>query len=647
MSPSPAPAASSELPWAFIDCPTDTLVALLAHMLDLLIRHNDQVTLTPDALTRFHSRAPPGISVQDYLARIVKYTNCEKIPLLSLLSYIDITCLNLPTFTLSSLTVHRFLIASICAGSKAQCDVFCTNAHYAKVGGIKTGELNALERELVRVTEWDLCCHAETLQRYYTSLIRSHGGYTQAPEPATSPFVQFPDPYPDPTHSTREGGDTAGEEGDGEGCADCDPGQGQTGEEAGGGVGGGTGDEDHDMPLQSSPARPPLNGSLSEDPAGSRDEKMIIDPSPTLSASTRGRPRRRRTSHMDVDPSRGHLSKKGKGAEREGTGGDEGDGDEGGSPYSAASSSVPSSSRSRSRGGSRSSRRGRTGGSPRDAFGAPSGSAKEGTGLNEERGPAGAGIGTIIPPTPDVAHPSQPPISKNPTPQTLSKPPLSTATSSTSTFASTSTSTQKDLHPTHSHSHPHHPHAPKFLKNLGNMFKKKSSPGAEERPVEGDVALSGAGAGVGAGAGGVSVPPPQTGGTGIAPEARQHTIVSSKPLGSLPRANPSQSSRTPIPGFKSPPQSPRGRPHPGEVSSRADAESPEMDKAVSLTPRVRTRGETSLDSPRERVWLGPGEAPTAGLRASAGVAAGGSGGDEAADKNQAWTEEEPGKRAKA
>lgn len=46
-------------------------------MLELLIRHNDQVVLTPDALTRFHSRAAPGISVVEYLRRIVKYTNME------------------------------------------------------------------------------------------------------------------------------------------------------------------------------------------------------------------------------------------------------------------------------------------------------------------------------------------------------------------------------------------------------------------------------------------------------------------------------------------------------------------------------------------------------------------------------------------
>lgn len=72
-----SPITKPELPWAFHDCPIDTLVVLISHMLDLLMQHNDQVQLTPAALTRFHSRAAPGISVLDYLRRIVKYTNME------------------------------------------------------------------------------------------------------------------------------------------------------------------------------------------------------------------------------------------------------------------------------------------------------------------------------------------------------------------------------------------------------------------------------------------------------------------------------------------------------------------------------------------------------------------------------------------
>ncbi|KAK8845373.1 hypothetical protein IAR55_006086 [Kwoniella newhampshirensis] len=342
--PQPQPSSSSsttteglaELPWAFIDCPLETLITLLAHMLDLLITHNDQVLLTPDALTRFHSRAAPGISVVDYLRRIVRYTNCEKIPLLSLLSYIDITCLNLPTFTLSSLTVHRFLIASVCAGSKAQCDVFCTNAHYAKVGGIKTNELNALERELLRVTKWDLCCHAETLQKYYTSLIRSHGGHTQAPPPIAPPFMEFPRSHSKPRPAAESPG-IGSEIADEESEIDAEKDGALLNDEDV------KDDEDLEMRRGSSDS-----GDISRHPPS--DGMMVVDTqsesiSPTI--SSRGRTKQRRKSKasvtMDIDPTLRPASHSTDLLQS--------------SPYSASgstasSSSIPSSSRSSIRGGS-------------------------------------------------------------------------------------------------------------------------------------------------------------------------------------------------------------------------------------------------------------------------------------------------------
>jgi hypothetical protein len=65
-------------------------------------------------------------------------------------------CRRLPRFTISSLTVHRFIIASVCVSTKALCDAFCTNSHYAKIGGIRVTELNVLEREFLANMDWRL-----------------------------------------------------------------------------------------------------------------------------------------------------------------------------------------------------------------------------------------------------------------------------------------------------------------------------------------------------------------------------------------------------------------------------------------------------------------------------------------------------------
>src|SRR6266545_5794946 len=107
-----------EMPTSFEDAPVDHLVqligtqrflfwrdgfhsrkkSLLADMLQRLIAHNDRIPLSPyvfiyrvtltfqciqclffssEALTRFHSRSAPGITVVDYLRRIVRFANVE------------------------------------------------------------------------------------------------------------------------------------------------------------------------------------------------------------------------------------------------------------------------------------------------------------------------------------------------------------------------------------------------------------------------------------------------------------------------------------------------------------------------------------------------------------------------------------------
>lgn len=136
--------------------------------------HNDQIPLSPESLTRFHSRAAPTISVLEYLQRIVRFTNVEKSCLLLILLYIDRICAHRPTFMLSSLTCHRFIITSIAASSKGLCDTFCPNKFYARVGGISVSELNMLEREFLAMIEWRLMCTRDVLHQYYINLVRTH-----------------------------------------------------------------------------------------------------------------------------------------------------------------------------------------------------------------------------------------------------------------------------------------------------------------------------------------------------------------------------------------------------------------------------------------------------------------------------------------
>ncbi|KAI9277116.1 cyclin-domain-containing protein [Phascolomyces articulosus] len=166
-----------QVPEYFYAVDISYLTHMIADMLGRLISHNDLIPLTPSNLTRFHSRTPPNISLNDYLRRIVKYASVEKACLLVLLIYIDRVCELHPQFTISSLTVHRFLITAVTVSSKSLCDSYCTNSHYAKVGGISTQELNALELEFLRLIDWNLSSSGPVLQQYYTNLVQQHPCY--------------------------------------------------------------------------------------------------------------------------------------------------------------------------------------------------------------------------------------------------------------------------------------------------------------------------------------------------------------------------------------------------------------------------------------------------------------------------------------
>ncbi|CEP63387.1 Pho80p LALA0_S08e01266g [Lachancea lanzarotensis] len=139
------------LPSNFSKCPRSDLVILISRMLSFLIHINDSASRTEQyELTRFHSRVPPQISVYDYLMRMTRYSALEPAVLIASVYYIDLFSAVYPAFSLNSLTVHRFLLTATAVASKGLCDSFCTNTHYARVGGVQCSELHVLENDFLK-----------------------------------------------------------------------------------------------------------------------------------------------------------------------------------------------------------------------------------------------------------------------------------------------------------------------------------------------------------------------------------------------------------------------------------------------------------------------------------------------------------------
>ncbi|KAL4804846.1 cyclin-domain-containing protein [Aspergillus unguis] len=173
----PADPAIKYLPVRYEYADTKDLVVLVSSMLMELIRFNDKIPLHQGRLTRFHSRTPPRISVHDYLQRLTTHATLSPPILLSMVYYIDRLCALYPAFTVSSLTIHRFLITSATVASKGLSDSFWTNKTYARVGGISLTELALLELEFLFRVEWRIVPQPEVLNDYYQSLAERCDGY--------------------------------------------------------------------------------------------------------------------------------------------------------------------------------------------------------------------------------------------------------------------------------------------------------------------------------------------------------------------------------------------------------------------------------------------------------------------------------------
>jgi hypothetical protein len=153
------------------------MVVLIANMISELIQTNDALPLRSGVLTRFHSRTPPGISVLDYLQRLAKHATLTPPLLLAMVYYIDRLCLLYEAFTITSLTVHRFLITAATVAAKGLSDSFWNNATYARVGGIKIAELGMLELDFLYRVDWKIVPNPETLVEYYRGLVSRSEGY--------------------------------------------------------------------------------------------------------------------------------------------------------------------------------------------------------------------------------------------------------------------------------------------------------------------------------------------------------------------------------------------------------------------------------------------------------------------------------------
>lgn len=136
------------------------------------IAKNSNWAFSKDARTQvFDCYEPPDMSIQSYLERIFRYTRAGPSVYVVAYVYIDRFCQGNPGFRINPRNVHRLLITTIMLASKYVEDMNYRNSYFARVGGLRTEELNKMEIEMlflmgfkmhVNVSVYEsYCCHLE------------------------------------------------------------------------------------------------------------------------------------------------------------------------------------------------------------------------------------------------------------------------------------------------------------------------------------------------------------------------------------------------------------------------------------------------------------------------------------------------------
>lgn len=167
-----------------LESPPSLAITLAALLGDALTPAAD----TPE--TVFHAVSPPGIGLDAYLSRLACYSYASSSALL--VAFVLLKRVVRSGVEFGELTAHRLLLSAMTVAAKSQDDVYYSNAHYARVGGVGLAELNGLEMAFLAVLEWRVVVTPDEFWRVEGQVMRGGRRRLAAPAAGAAPSKIIP-----------------------------------------------------------------------------------------------------------------------------------------------------------------------------------------------------------------------------------------------------------------------------------------------------------------------------------------------------------------------------------------------------------------------------------------------------------------------
>lgn len=122
--------------------------------------------------TNFIGKKKPNIHLRRYIQRIIEYGNASEFAYILAIYYVYKLNERVSNDFINEWSIHRIFLASLLIAIKYTDDIYYTNGYYAKVGGIKTIELNQLEIEFLARLNFDLYYEESNLLNFQKDIFK-------------------------------------------------------------------------------------------------------------------------------------------------------------------------------------------------------------------------------------------------------------------------------------------------------------------------------------------------------------------------------------------------------------------------------------------------------------------------------------------
>eukprot|EP00826_Nyctotherus_ovalis_P023389 TRINITY_DN17970_c0_g1_i2.p1 TRINITY_DN17970_c0_g1~~TRINITY_DN17970_c0_g1_i2.p1 ORF type:complete len:184 (-),score=30.77 TRINITY_DN17970_c0_g1_i2:74-625(-) len=131
----------------------DSIHKTMSFIFESILAKTSKLSPEPSVL---NSSKPPPITIAAYISRFNSHMQCPKEVFVAAMVYVDRAVARNAGLVVTSRNVHRLVAGALVVADKFWCDEFMPNSDYARVAGMRCGDVNAVEREMLRLLDFDM-----------------------------------------------------------------------------------------------------------------------------------------------------------------------------------------------------------------------------------------------------------------------------------------------------------------------------------------------------------------------------------------------------------------------------------------------------------------------------------------------------------